>query len=240
MMSTDFEKFRIGDVFRSRKNKVFRISYEGRTLIAKVYPQSGGDSARREFEVLKKCSDLGLRVPVPIELAGSTIVMSYLEGSNMSELVDPLLDPDELVDSDSVNRLVEGLAGWLASFHNAFEFRLCRGDTILRNFLLSDGMTYGIDFEEVHDGDPMSDIGELCASMLGMRPLFGPKNIEMTASFVNRYWKSIGRGRSSDLPESIAGALEHYARFRDDGMVLNNWSKKIRAEGLRFLERPLS
>jgi len=81
LMSTDFEKLRIGDVFRSRKNKGYSgISYEGRTLIAKVYPQSGGDSARREFEVLKKCSDLGLRVPVPIELAGARIVDVVLGG----------------------------------------------------------------------------------------------------------------------------------------------------------------
>jgi serine/threonine-protein kinase RIO1 len=236
----DLEKLRYGDVFRSRKNRVFRISSEGRTQIAKVYPSSKTDAARKEFEILRKCSDLGILVPKPIELAGNAIVMTFVDGVNASDVVDPLLGEDVPKSSASVNGVAEGLAEWLASFHRAFEFKFCRGDTILRNFLLSDGMTYGIDFEEAHSGDPISDIGELCASILGMRPLFGPMNIKMAASLVGRYWRSAGRNRSSDLPDSVADALEHYSGFREDGPILKARSRKIRAEGLSFLEKPLA
>jgi tRNA A-37 threonylcarbamoyl transferase component Bud32 len=240
LTQTDFEKLRVGEVFRSRKNRVFRVSYGGKTLIAKVYPSSNTDAAREEFEILQRCSDLGLRVPRPVELVGNTIVMTCVEGVNVSEAVDHLLDESTVAEPDSVHDLAEGLADWLALFHKAFEFKFCRGDTILRNFLLSKDGIHGIDFEEAHEGDPISDIGELCASILGMRPLFGLRNMEMTSSFVDKYWKSTGEDRSSDLPESVAKALEHYARFRDDGEVLRTWSRKIRSSGMRSLEKPLS
>lgn len=238
-MQVDFEKIRVGDVFRSRKNRVFRVMYNGELQVAKVYPSAKSVTAREESRLLKRCRELGLRVPTLVELVGGTIVMTYLGGPNLADVADRTLSNEATSEAEGgmlPDRMADGLADWLASFHKAFEHSFCRGDTILRNFLESDGAVYGLDFEEAHKGDPITDLGELCANILGMRPLLGRRNAQLAKSIVNRYWTLTGRDRSTDLPDAIASGLEHYARFRDDGKVLGNWALRFRREGPGLLE----
>ncbi len=238
-MQVDFEKIRVGEVFRSRKNRVFRVMYNGRLQIAKVYPSARSDVASEEFLLLGKCRELGLRVPMPVELVGSTIVMTYLEGPNVADVADRFLSDEANSGAKpemSPDQMADGLADWLASFHKAFGFSLCRGDTILRNFLQTEGKIYGLDFEETHNGDTIDDLGEICANVLGMRPLFGTPNARIALAIVSRYWTAIGKDRSAELPEAIASGLEHYAKFRDDGMLLEKRAQRFRKEGLGALQ----
>jgi tRNA A-37 threonylcarbamoyl transferase component Bud32 len=243
MTPVDFEERRVGGVFRSRKNRVFKIRMEEGMGVAKVYPEARIGAAQAEFRLLKRCSDHGVLVPTPIELASNTIVMAYVDGENVADVVDGILAREHgaraRVD-DRAGLLAKRLADWLASFHRAFRFELCRGDTILRNFMISDDRIYGIDFEEAHYGDALQDIGELCASILGMRPLFGPLNFKLTSYMVSGYWKAIGRNRSAELSEWIAVGLEHYAKFREDGEFLQDWAHRFRSEGPALLEKSTS
>ncbi len=237
-MNLDLERHRVGEAFRSRKNRVFRVRTDGRIRVAKVYPTSGTESARAEFELLTRCVGLRLKVPAPIELSDRAIVMTYLEGTPVADLVDPILpsgDASRGQEQASLVSLSTGLANWLATFHRAFDFGLCRGDTILRNFLLSNDEVYGLDFEEAHRGDPIQDLGELCANVLGMRPLCGTVNFEFASNVANSYWKAVGESRMGDLAEAVALGLEHYAAYRKDGAVLREWACRFRKEGPGFL-----
>ena len=242
-MGLDFQKYQVGEPFKSRKNRVFRIRTDSRIQVAKVYPISSSDAARAEFQLLNKCVESHLTVPKPHELADSTIVMAYVDGSNVADLVDRLLSgerPTHRKDDVTFHSLARGLAEWLASFHRAFECKLCRGDTILRNFLLSKDTIFGLDFEEAHEGDPILDLGELCANVLGMRPLFSSLNFEFASDIVNGYWDATGKNRSEDISESIAIGLEHYAKFREDGGILQGWAQRFRNEGAVLLEQSVS
>lgn len=235
----DFEQRRVGPVFRSRKNRVFKIQMDQGMGVAKVYPQDRIEEAQAEFELLKKCSDLGITVPAPIETASNTLVMAYVEGENVADVVDDMLirEPVSRTRNDvRAPPLAQRLGDWLASFHRAFRSEFCRGDTILRNFLISDDRICGLDFEEAHDGDPLQDVGELCASILGMRPLFGPLNFDLASNMTSCYWEALGRNSSDELSEWIAVGLEHYAKFREDGGVLRDWARRFRSEGLSLLE----
>jgi len=232
-METDFERYRIGEVFRSRKNRVFKIRFKGETRVAKVHSQMNSSAANAEYQLLARCSERRLLVPAPLELAENTIVMTYLEGPNLGDLADVLLSggpPPRDRDEITIDSLAKGLANWLASFHKAFDNELCRGDTILRNFLLSSRQIYGLDFEEAHKGDPILDMGEICANILGMRPMFGRLNFNFASKVVSEYWRATGKDRSADIPEAIAMGLEHYAKFRQDGGLLMEWARKFRSE----------
>ncbi len=242
-MRGDFESHRIGEVFKSRKNRVFRIRTDSEVRVAKVYPRDNVATAKAEFDLLTRCFEHHLPVPTPIELADDTIVMSYLEGPTVSEIADSLLTGGKVSQGRydvTVDSLAKGLADWLASFHVAFDNELCRGDTILRNFVLSNGRVFGLDFEEAHEGDPILDLGELCANVLGMRPLFSRNNFELASDMLSSYWRITGEDRKADISDAIAVGLEHYARFRQDGGVLQEWARKFREEGSGLLEQPLS
>jgi tRNA A-37 threonylcarbamoyl transferase component Bud32 len=240
MMPVDIEQRRVGGVLRSRKNRVFKIQMEEGVGVAKVYPEARVETAQAEFRLLKRCSDYGVPAPAPIELVSNTIVMAYVDGENVADVVDSILvntHTSQAGDDDRAVLLADKLSDWLASFHRAFRFDLCRGDTILRNFLISGGRIYGLDFEEAHDGDTLQDVGELCTSILGMTPLFGPANFDFASEMVNSYWKAIGRNRSEELSEWIAAGLEHYAKFREDGRILRDWGRRFRSEGPALLEQ---
>jgi tRNA A-37 threonylcarbamoyl transferase component Bud32 len=242
-MLTDFEGLRVGEVFRSRKNRVFRIAYDDTICVAKVYPWANSKVASDEFDLLSRCFELGLRVPEPLELVGNTIVMTYLDGVNVADAFEPPPHDEaaqEAAEKIPFDELSEGLADWLASFHKALDLKVRRGDTILRNFIQHRGKIYGVDFEESRKGDILLDLGELCANILGMRPLFSSRNTMLTRAIISSYWEAIGRDRSDDLPEAIALGLEHYAKYRKDRKVLETLAQSFRNEGLTLLEKPKS
>ncbi len=243
-MLTDFERLRVGEAFRSRKNRVFRITYDGDVRIAKVYPWANAKTAHEEYAVLSKAYKLGLRVPEPLELVGNTIVMTDLDGTVALDMLEQQSGHEEGISDKygemSLDELSCELADWLASFHSAFEFKVRRGDTVLRNFINARGQVYGVDFEESRKGDTLLDLGEMCASILSIRPFFSSRNTGFATNVISRYSKAVHRDRSADLPEAIALGLEHYAKYRKDRKTLETLAQSFRNEGLSLLEKPKS
>jgi len=228
------EALREGEPFRSRKNRVFRIRLEGRLAVAKIYAPERVKLAESEYHILDKCHREEGRAPRPLAVGNGTIVMEYVDGENLSEKFDRLWrDDDGSKNSLELRRLVtDGLAEWLAQFHRIFGLREARGDTILRNFIVSESQIYGLDFEEAMERDPLSDLGEACANMLSMHPMFTPGKLVLARELAERYWHHSGTDRSAELQEAIAVALEHYSSFRADGDSMRTWARKIRIDGL--------
>ena len=229
------ESCRIGEVFPSRKNKVFRVEIGDRIIVVKEFPQDARSRLRRELEMLKRCHGAGIAVPEPISTHGDAVLMEYIEGPSLAESFDLIAAKDaksERSTEESRVTIVDGLASWLASFHRSVGFEMYRGDSILKNFILSGDKVYGIDFEESGKGDPIQDVGQACSYILSSNPPFTDAKFGFVTDLTARYWEKVGRDRSADLPESIAQGLEHYAPFRSDRQRLLEWAHRMRMNGM--------
>lgn len=219
----------IGKRFSSRKNRVFKISYNDEICVAKVFQKRRIERARTEFKVLEICQNKEISSPIPLELLDDAIIMSYVRGDN---LLDALNDA-ESKDRQSKYKIeiasfLDMMAKWLAEFHIATEFKLVRGDTILKNFIISDNRIYGIDFEEsIHD-DPLLDLGQACAFILSLNPIFTKKRFEEASFFSNKYWHYSRSDRSDELPNLISSALRNFSQYRVESDQLLSWADNIK------------
>lgn len=218
------ENARIGEVFRSRKNRVFRVLVAGEPLVAKVYPPGGDARAAHEYSVLQACVERDIAVPRPVKHSGRALLTEYVEGMTASESIDssPARAEPTLL----------GVIEWLSEFHGAHRSRLCRGDSVLHNFLMSPEGVVGLDFEEAHEGRPLEDLGQVIASFLSMRPAFVPDKMSVVRRAAGEYLKRTGIDSGTEIPLAVSDALRHYAKFRDDGDTLIAWADRIARDGL--------
>lgn len=222
------EKGRTGPMFNSKKNRVFRSTVAGEQYIVKVYRGEWRERASFEYGVLIDCRDRGVPVPEPLALFPGVVVMTPVEGLVAGEVFDSLFascKKDGL--GSEQERLADQLVRWLAGFHAAFGYNLARGDTILRNFIVTPMGAVGFDFEEAAPGDPLSDLGQLCASSLMMNPVFTPPKLAFARRLADRYWAVSGQRRMSDLNKAVSVAIRHYAQFRPNGQVLLAYAERI-------------
>lgn len=222
------EKARVGEVFRSRKNRVFKVVIGGDTLVAKLFPLDGSERARAEHEVLQECVKRQVRVPSPVKLEGRVLIMGYVAGRTAAEAVD--------TPGSDAEQILLDVVDWLAGFHVVNSFRLCRGDCVLHNFLMTPEGVVGIDFEEAHEGDPTEDLGEVIASYLSMRPQFVEGKFATARRIASEYEARSGHGGNEEVPRAVANALRRYSVFREDGTLLRTWAERIEREGLTFRE----
>lgn len=242
----EFEEKMLGEPFFSRKNRVFGFRSGNQTLVVKVFSEKFIDRASAEYKILEKCFKNNVKVPTPIECRNGAIIMSYINGDNAGDIFDKCLtaycnthkksrtatkNQASPANMDMKN-LMDNIANWLFRFHKAFEFKVVRGESILRNFILSGQEIYGLDFEETREGDPLSDVGCMYAHILGISPQFKKVNFEASELFARNYWRYSGKDRSGELPSAVAESLEFYAKFRKDGQQLMEWAKKIMKNGL--------
>jgi aminoglycoside phosphotransferase (APT) family kinase protein len=216
------------------------VDVGGRIMVAKVFPSDARDRLENERDMLKRCRDAGVPAPYSISVLQNAILMEFIDGINLSSLFDSVMTSPEAKDGLTGyprQELIDGLASWLAQFHHSFGFKMCRGDSILKNFIVSRKKVYGIDFEESGEGDPIKDVGQVCSYALSTDPAFTEAKFQFCEDLAARYWKIVGRDRSSELPEAIAQGLEHYAPYRSDRRRLLEGAEKLRKEGMP-LHRP--
>jgi tRNA A-37 threonylcarbamoyl transferase component Bud32 len=93
--------------FLSRKNNVYHVRRGDEKLILKVFSSDRSDS---EYRVLRDAYNAGIPVPRPVEQNGQAILMQYVEGRTVNDLVDEGAGPEPVL----------GVASWLAQFHRRF------------------------------------------------------------------------------------------------------------------------
>ena len=171
--------------------------------------------------------------PTPIELKEAVIVMEYVEGPTLAEFLDAAWrGSGNRADGHSqIKAVAESLGAWLADFHGAFDYTLSRGDASIRNFIISCKGVVGIDFEESGEREVIDDLGEACASVLSMRPMFSRENEEFCRCMVEAYVSKAEPARITRLNEAAACALERYAKFRNDGDEMVRKAIEIRKSG---------
>ena len=218
--------------FKSKKNTVGYVVLNGQARILKWYVPGLKKNMDTEYEILKKGS-LELSMPLPLEkdTENYVLVMSYIVGENVSDLIN-----DQRVPFEEKKQVIDQLAEWLVKFHTLFKseegFRI-RGDPSLRNFILSRGRLYGVDFEESRIGKPVEDVAGICGSILSTDPMFTDEKYQLCQQFLETYRRSV-IWPVENVNVEIAYALLERIQWRPkDEELLRKVAAKIRNKGLR-------
>ena len=166
----------------SRVNRVWIVETDVHPVVVKRF-LSG--KCGKEFESLVLARNAGMTVPYPLASHGDYLVMEYLSGDGCEILMNKMFS----------SQAAEGIGTWLATFHKRLSTDLgtrVRGDAVLSNCLVSEGAVYGIDLEDSAIGDPMDDIGQMGASILGSEPYFTPIKFDLCKRMLRAYERATG------------------------------------------------
>lgn len=217
----DLEDGMVGPYFHSKKNRVFRTILGGKEYIVKVFRGEWKERAKIEFRILSECREKRIRAPIPVSVVEDAVVMEPVTGTSVASMFDDLfLNASGPEPPAGQVVLASGLAEWLSGFHSAFGFELARGDTILKNFIMSPSGVVGLDFEEASRADTLSDLAQLCASAMMTDPPFTGLKVTFARNIAAKYWDLCGQDQSGELDGAISSAIRHYASFRANGNLL--------------------
>jgi len=162
---------------------------------------------------------MGLAVPEFIDYTDDLLILEYIPGDDCKTLF-----------GQGHERVLQSIARWLADFHEAFDHDRRRGDCILANFIMHESQIYGIDLEESSQGNYLRDVGDMCTSILRMKPAFTDQRFSQMRSFIASYFD---RKDPVDITESVVEAMDHYSRYGGQHEELKRWSEKIKEFGLK-------
>jgi len=216
--------------FDSKKNTVAYVTLGGKPRILKWFVPGFKRQMKNEYDVIKKgSSKINMPSAYEIDEENNVLITSYIIGENLCDVIN-----NEDTTTNEKQRLMMLLAEWFVDFHNHFKtvdgFRI-RGDSILRNFILTDRI-WGVDFEESRQGKIIEDIAGMCASILTTDPMFTKEKFQLCKIFIEHYTK-LAPGRITSVNDEISYALLEKIQWRpDDEEALREYSKKIKGNGL--------
>lgn len=228
--SRRYKKAIVQQELKSKKNTVAYVTIDGKPRVLKWFVPGLKPQMMNEYNILKKGSSK-LNIPTVYELdkKNNVIVMNYIIGENLCDVIN-----DEKTSFDEKKRLMMILTNWFHSFHNFFKKEdtfLIRGDSTLRNFILSDKL-WGVDFEEARAGKPVEDIAGMCASILTTDPMFTEEKFHLCKVFINSY-VDLAPGRITKIDDEVAYALLERIQWRpDEEDLFRKYSKRIKEKGL--------
>jgi len=216
--------------FESKKNTVSYVILNKKPRILKWFAPGFKKNMETEFTILKKgSSKLSMPTPLVKDEDDNVIAMTYIIGKNLCDVLN-----DENTTSDDKKKTIRMLGEWFADFHKHFKtedkFQI-RGDSILRNFILTDRV-WGVDFEESRFGKPMEDVAGMCASILSTDPMFTDGKFGLCKTFIESYQKSVP-WRLDNINEEVAYALLEKIQWRPDHEeTLRKNAQRIRKKSL--------
>jgi tRNA A-37 threonylcarbamoyl transferase component Bud32 len=216
--------------FESKKNTVGYVILNNRPRVLKWYAPGFKANMEADYSILKNgSSKLNIPKPFNIDKDNNVIVMNYLIGTNLCDVIN-----DQNTSIDQKKKVITELSEWFAKFHSYFKTKdsFCiRGDSILRNFILTDRV-WGVDFEEARNGRPVEDIAGMCSSILSTNPMFTDEKFQLCKTFIKSYEKSV-KWDLGDINDEIAYSLLEKSQWRpEDEETLCKYSKIIKKKGL--------
>jgi tRNA A-37 threonylcarbamoyl transferase component Bud32 len=216
--------------FTSKKNTVCYVFLNNKPRVLKWFAPGFRKNMETEYTILKKgSSKINIPTPLDNDKKNNVIVMSYIIGENLSDVIN-----DEKITILEKQRLMYLLAEWFYKFHTYFRRvdKVCiRGDSILRNFILTDRL-WGVDFEESRYGKTIEDIAVMCASILSTYPMFTDGKLQLIRNFINSYEK-LTHQKFHDIHNDIAYSLLEKIQWRpNDEKIIRTFSQKIRKKGI--------
>lgn len=168
----------------SRRNEVFlsEIQCNGKTTMVIVKECRSTEEAQTESEILRFLRDRKISVPEVYDVRDKYLLLEYLQGFLLTDLVDSKCNHPNWVTE---------LAKWFANLHlSTLDNQgkvLLKGDSNLRNFILTSKGFFGLDFEEKIYAYPEKDLGECCAYILANNPMFSNEKLLIVRKFINDY-----------------------------------------------------
>jgi tRNA A-37 threonylcarbamoyl transferase component Bud32 len=193
---------------KGRKNSVVKLAFIRPTkhfpknIVIKIFRTI---NAQKEYSELIKLKNQDLMVPNVLYFKNPFLILNYLEGENLCDLINgKLVDVQDLSSLDNINRkkieeALLKLAEWLGNLHlnnliNKEDITvLNKGDTRLRDFIFNPetGQIYGTDFEEAYIGNPIDDLAWVCCSLLDTNPgVFEMNDPKLKIDLINYFLKS--------------------------------------------------
>ncbi len=133
----------------------------------------------KEYKNIKRLDELSMPVPKVLMKTENSLFLTYIKG----ELI------GDLAEKEDTGNWIDELALWMARLHNIKSEKdsLLKMDVNLRNFIYSEGIIYGLDFEETSYGDPRFDLANICFFILTNRPSFTRKKHLIMRRFLKSY-----------------------------------------------------
>lgn len=186
--------------FYSKKNEVYKVRCldetigDSNTVVIKKYLQAPLNRTR-EIELLQYLKNKGLTVPKIYLEKENYIIMEYIEGKTILEIIEEREKNNPIETSNdyrSNKKLIVKLIEWLKKFYRYTEGKYILRDINLRNFIISNnGIIYGFDFEDYDAGKIEEDVGKLCAYILTYDPPFTPWKLQFTKEFFDLCCKEL-------------------------------------------------
>ncbi|MCL0069135.1 hypothetical protein M1N85_00220 [Dehalococcoidia bacterium] len=179
----DIETYILEERLNSKKNLVHKVRCmqsggDEKIVIVKAYKDPTG-SMQKELGMLLGLARKGLAVPEVYHVGENAIIMEYLAGSNLLDIIylrEELAKSGKGYDSQADWQLIGDVFYWLRGFYKLAKEVTGReiifGDVNLRNFIMVNGKVYGLDFEDYCEGQPEKDAGRFCAFVLTYNPAF--------------------------------------------------------------------
>jgi hypothetical protein len=161
----------------SKRNRVWVAETDVRPVVVK---QSLSGRAGNEFEQLLIARKAGIDVPYPLFMDREYLILEYVQGDTCDTMINHLFSSEA----------AEKIGLWLARFHEKMPsdgLRRIRGDSVLSNFVFSEGKVVGLDLEDSGPGDPLDDLGQIGASILGNEPFFTPIKFDLCIRLIESY-----------------------------------------------------
>ena len=225
-----YKKSVVQQKLKSKKNTVAYVTIDNNPRILKWFVPGLKRQMNIEYSILKKGST-ELNIPAVFEMdeKNNVLVTKYINGENLCDIIN-----NEDINQVEKQRLMSLLADWFNDFHNFFKKDkdyTIRGDSTLRNFILTDKI-WGLDFEESRIGRPVEDLGAICASILTTDPMFTKEKFTLCKILLDRY-NELAPGRITNINDEIAYALLENIQLRSgDEEILRKQSKKIKQHGI--------
>lgn len=232
--------------FKSKKNEVYLIEGEDfsenkKKYIVKRYKKNNFRKEKSNYYKYKFCNECsiekeikilmglkkeGVSVPQVYCFDERTIIMEYIEGKNIVDIIEETearVNEFKSSDIELIIQIFVDLFVWLNNFYkvikDVYGEDFIFGDVNLRNFIVSDKI-YGIDFEDCNIGWREEDGGRLCAFILTYTPCFSSFKINLVTELYevlinNFYYDSV------KLKKEIIKELYNISRRRNIDIPLN-------------------
>ena len=188
----------------SKANRVWAVETDVRPVIVK---KSLTGKCAIEFESLLQARLAGIDVPFPLIMEEEYLIMEYVPGDSCEVLINSFFSAVA----------ADGIGKWLAGYHAVSrDGRSCKimGDAALSNFLLFDGKVFGVDLEDSRIGDPLDDVGQISARVLGSEPFFTPIKFDLCLRVLRSYERASGTDVVESSRSYISKHLQADARSK--------------------------
>jgi tRNA A-37 threonylcarbamoyl transferase component Bud32 len=207
--------------FRSKKNIVLHLYLPDQdyNFVAKMFVT---DTYEKEVAILQKSIEHGLSVPKILDARDGVILMEYLSGETLVDLINRTFDAD----------LIQDLAEWYFHYHSVH--CLTKGDPRLRNFIHNDRGLFGVDFEESSSEHWILDIAGAAASLLDTDPINDERKRQLAWNLLENYLSLKHSERDPAIDklyiETVSHILKSTAEMRKDNQILE-LAKDIESRG---------